>query len=134
MKDISSKANLMLEEIVDKICNLKVMELVQLISILKQKWNVTELDVDTMNVSKKTKTKVEEKKNTYEVVLLEMGKNKINVIKEVRNVLSLGLKESKDFIEKLPKTIKSKLELHEAEQLRDKFIKIGASVELNNNE
>ncbi len=94
---------------------------------------MTELDVDTMNVSIKNKTNVEEGKNAYKVVLLEVDKNK-NVIKEARNVLSPGLKEFKDFIEKLPKPIKSKLELCEAGQLRDKFIKIGANVKLNNNE
>ncbi len=69
-------------------------------------------------------------KLTHDVVLVKPGQNKISVIKEVRSLLSLGLKEAKDFVDGAPKPIKSSLSKIEADALKSKFEALGAEVEL----
>ena len=71
-----------------------------------------------------------EEKNTFDVVLKEAGANKISVIKEVRAVTNLGLKEAKDLVEAAPKTVKEGVAKEEAEELKKKFEAVGAKVEL----
>ncbi len=66
----------------------------------------------------------------YEVILTAFGLSKINVIKEVRSILGLGLKEAKEFVEAVPKTVKSGVEAAEAEKIKAKLEAVGASVEV----
>ncbi|MBM3580189.1 MAG: 50S ribosomal protein L7/L12, partial [Alphaproteobacteria bacterium] len=71
-----------------------------------------------------------EVKDKFEVVLTDAGANKINVIKEVRAITNLGLKEAKDLVEGAPKTVKSDVAKNEAEELKKKLEAAGAKVEL----
>jgi large subunit ribosomal protein L7/L12 len=72
-----------------------------------------------------------EEKTEFDVVLTAIGDKKINVIKAVREVTSLGLKEAKDMVESAPATVKEAVSKEEAEQIRSKFEEAGAQVELN---
>jgi large subunit ribosomal protein L7/L12 len=71
-----------------------------------------------------------EEKTEFAVVLKEVGANKINVIKAVREVTSLGLKEAKDLVDGAPKTVKEGVSKEEAENIRKKFVEAGATVEV----
>ena len=71
-----------------------------------------------------------EEKTEFSVVLTEVGANKINVIKAVREVTSLGLKEAKDLVDGAPKTVKEGVNKEEAEAIKKKFVDAGASVEV----
>ena len=71
-----------------------------------------------------------EEKTEFTVVLTEVGGNKINVIKAVREVTSLGLKEAKDLVDGAPKTVKEGINKEEAETIRKKFTDVGATVEV----
>ena len=71
-----------------------------------------------------------EEKTEFDVVLVEVGSKKINVIKAVREVTSLGLKEAKDLVESAPKSIKEEVAKEEAEAIKKKFEEAGASVEI----
>jgi large subunit ribosomal protein L7/L12 len=73
---------------------------------------------------------VEEEKNEFNVVLKEIGDKKINVIKTVREVTSLGLKEAKDLVDNAPKAVKEGVSKDEAEEIKKKFEEVGAVVEL----
>ena len=72
----------------------------------------------------------EEKKTEFNVVLKEIGEKKINVIKAVREVTSLGLKEAKDLVDSAPKTVKEGVTKAEAEEIKKKFEEVGAVIEL----
>ena len=72
----------------------------------------------------------EEEKTTFDVVLAEVGANKIQVIKEIRAVTSLGLKEAKDLVEAAPKAVKEGLPKKEAEEIKQKLDATGAKIEL----
>jgi large subunit ribosomal protein L7/L12 len=71
-----------------------------------------------------------EEKNTFDVILKSAGSNKIQTIKEVRAITNLGLKEAKDLVESLPKTLKEKVSKEEAEEIKKKLQAIGAEVEI----
>ena len=106
-----------LDQIVQDLSKLTVMEAAQLSKMLEEKWGVS------------AAAPVEEK-TEFTVVLVDGGAQKINVIKEVRAVTNLGLKEAKDLVEGAPKTVKEGLKKQEAEDIKKKLEAAGAKVEL----
>ena len=110
-----------LEKIVEDLSALTVIEAAELAKLLEEKWGVS---------AAAPVAAVEEVKDKFEVVLLSAGDNKINVIKEVRVITGLGLKESKDLVDGAPKTIKSDVDKAEAEELKKKLEAAGAKVDL----
>lgn len=104
---------------------LKVSELINLIKLLEQTWNIN----TNIRADKERHTPTINNKK-YDVKLVNIGKNKINVIKEIKTLLNLGLKESRDFVETLPKIIKEQIEKEEADVIKKKFESLDATIEL----
>ncbi len=118
-----------LDQIVQDLSKLTVMEAAQLSKMLEEKWGVSAAAPVAAAVAGPAAAPVEEK-TEFTVVLVDGGAQKINVIKEVRAVTNLGLKEAKDLVEGAPKTVKEGLKKQEAEDIKKKLEAAGAKVEL----
>ena len=118
-----------LNKIIDDLSSLTVVEAAELSKQLEEKWGVT---VATAAPAPATASDAEqeEEKNEFTIVLAAAGDKKINVIKEIRAVTSLGLKEAKDLVEAAPKEVKSGVNKKEAEEIKTKLEAAGAKVEL----
>ncbi len=119
-----------LEQIAETLSTLTVLELADLSKKLEEKWGVSAASFAVAASSAGASAEVAEVKDKFEVVLLAAGENKINVIKEVRAITALGLKEAKDLVEAAPKTIKSDVAKADAEEIKKKLEAAGAKVEL----
>jgi large subunit ribosomal protein L7/L12 len=120
-----------LEQIVEQLSVLTVLEAAELSKKLEEKWGVSAAAPVAMAAGPAAAAApAAEVKTTFDVVLKETGANKIGVIKEVRAVTSLGLKEAKDLVEAAPKTVKEGVTKEEAEEIKKKLEAAGAKVEL----
>jgi large subunit ribosomal protein L7/L12 len=130
-KDTNMAANL--DQIVEQLSGLTVIEAAELSKKLEEKWGVSAaapVAVAAAPAGGAGAAPAAEAKTTFDVVLKETGPNKITVIKEVRAVTSLGLKEAKDLVEGAPKTVKEGATKEEAEEIKKKLEAAGAKVEL----
>ena len=121
---MSEKTDKMLEEI----DSLTVVELSELVKGIEEKYGVTAAAVAAPAAGAGAEAAAE--KSDFDVVLTEAGGNKIAVIKVVREVTGLGLKEAKELVDGAPKTVKEGVSKDEAEDLKAKFAEVGAVVEL----
>ena len=120
-----------LNKIIDELSKLTVVEAAELSKQLEEKWGVTAAAaVATPAAGAAAGGAPAEEKNEFTVVLASAGDKKINVIKEVRAVTALGLKEAKDLVEGAPKEIKSGVSKKDAEEMKKKLEAAGAKVEL----
>ena len=117
-----------LNKIIDDLSNLTVVEAAKLSKQLEEKWGVTAAAVAAAPVT--TGAAPAEEKDEFTIVLAAAGDKKINVIKEVRAVTALGLKEAKDLVEGAPKEVKTGVNKKEAEEIKKKLEAAGAKVEL----
>jgi len=117
-----------LNKIIDDLSSLTVVEAAELSKQLEEKWGVTAAAVAP--AAPAAGAAPAEEKDDYTIVLTAAGDKKINVIKEVRAVTSLGLKEAKDLVEGAPKDVKSGVNKKEAEEIKAKLEAAGAKVEL----
>ena len=117
-----------LNKIIDDLSSLTVVEAAELSKQLEDKWGVTA--AAAVAPAPAAGAAPAEEKDEFTVVLVAAGDKKINVIKEVRAVTSLGLKEAKDLVEGAPKEIKSGVNKKEAEEIKQKLEAAGAKVEL----
>jgi len=127
-------AELNQQQVVDYIKGISVLELSQLVKALEQELGVSAAAAMPMAMPSQggggaAPAPVEEK-TEFNVILSEVGDKKINVIKVVREVTSLGLKEAKDLVESAPKPIKEGVPKDEAESIRKKFEEVGAKVQI----
>ncbi len=121
------------QQVVDYIKNISVMELSQLVKTLESELGVSAaaaMPMMAMPMAGGAAAAVVEEQTEFTAVLTEIGGNKINVIKAVREVTSLGLKEAKDLVESAPKPIKEGVTKEEAEAIKKKFEEAGAKVEI----
>ena len=121
-----------LSKIVDDLSSLTVLEAAQLSKLLEEKWGVSAaapVAVAAAGGAAAAAAPVEEK-TEFDVILTAAGDKKINVIKEVRAVTGLGLKEAKDLVEGAPKAVKEGVAKAEAESIKKKLEEAGAKVEL----
>ena len=121
-----------LEKIVDDLSGLTVLEAAELAKLLEEKWGVSAaapVAVAAAGGGGGEAAAVEEK-TEFDVILTAAGAQKINVIKEVRAVTSLGLKEAKDLVEGAPKAVKEGVSKDEAEKIKKQLEAAGATVEL----
>ena len=119
--------------IADQLSSLTVMEAASLAKMLEEKWGVTAAAPVAMampGAAPGAAAAAVEEKTEFDVVLLSAGDKKIQVIKEVRAVTGLGLKEAKDLVEGAPKPVKEGVSKDEAAKLKDQLEKAGAKVEL----
>ena len=120
-----------LNKIVDELSTLTVMEAAELSKLLEEKWGVSAAaPVAVAAVGAAPAADAAEEKDSFDVVLTASGDQKINVIKEVRAITGLGLKEAKDMVEGAPKTLKEGVKKEEAEEMKTKLEAAGAKVEL----
>lgn len=117
-----------LAKLVDELSALTVMEAADLSKMLEEKWGVSA--AAAVAVAAGPAAAAEEEKTEFDVVLLEAGANKINVIKEIRAITQLGLKEAKDLVDGAPKTVKEGAPKAEADEIKAKLEAAGAKVEL----
>ena len=119
-----------LNKIIDDLSSLTVVEAAELSKQLEEKWGVTAAAAVAAPVAGAAGAAPAEEKDEFTIVLTAAGDKKINVIKEVRAVTSLGLKEAKDLVEGAPKDVKSGVNKKEAEEIKAKLEAAGAKVEL----
>jgi large subunit ribosomal protein L7/L12 len=120
-----------LNKIVDELSTLTVMEAAELSKLLEEKWGVTAAaPVAVAAGGAAPAADAAEEKDSFDVVLAAAGDQKINVIKEVRAITGLGLKEAKDMVEGAPKTLKEGAKKEEAEAMKTQLEAAGAKVEL----
>ena len=120
-----------LSKIVDDLSSLTVLEAAELSKMLEEKWGVSAAaPVAAAAAGPAAAAPVAEEKTEFDVVLAAAGDKKINVIKEVRAITGLGLKEAKDLVEGAPKTVKEAASKAEAEAIKAKLEEVGAKVEL----
>jgi large subunit ribosomal protein L7/L12 len=122
-----------LEQLADQLSTLTVLEAAQLSKMLEEKWGVSAaapVAVAAAAPVAAAPAEPAEEQTEFDVVLTVVGDKKINVIKEVRAVTNLGLKEAKDLVESAPKTVKEAVKKEEAEQIKKKLEEAGATVEI----
>lgn len=121
------------QDVVDYIKNMSVLELSELVKTLEDELGVeaaAAVPMAAMAAAPGAAAPAAEEKTEFDVVLTAIGDKKINVIKVVREVTSLGLKEAKDLVEGAPKAVKEGVPKEEAEAIKKKFADAGATVEL----
>jgi large subunit ribosomal protein L7/L12 len=122
-----------LEAIAENLSSLTVMEAANLVKMLEEKWGVSAaapVAVAAVGGAAAAGGEAAEEQTEFTVVLKEVGAKKINVIKAVREVTSLGLKEAKDLVDGAPKPVKEGVTKEEAEEIKKKFEEQGATVEV----
>ena len=117
------------EEMIEEIKKMTVVELAELVKAIEEEFGVSAVAAAAPAAGAAAGAAAEEK-TSFDVVLREAGANKIQVIKVVRDATGLGLKEAKDLVDGAPKTIKEGVAKEEAEELKAKFVEVGAVVEL----
>jgi large subunit ribosomal protein L7/L12 len=120
-----------LNKMVDELSKLSVMEAAELSKLLQEKWGVSAAaPVAAVAAGGGAEEQKSAEKDSFDIILTEVGDKKINIIKEVRAATGLGLKEAKDLVEGAPKTIKEGVAKAEAEEIKKKFEESGAKIEL----
>lgn len=120
-----------LEKIVDDLSALTVLEAAELSKMLEEKWGVSAAaPVAVAAAAGGGDVAAAEAQDSFDVMLTSFGEKKINVIKEVRGVTGLGLKEAKDLVEGVPSAVKEGASKEEAEEIKAKLEEAGATVEL----
>ena len=119
-----------LNKIIEDLSSLTVVEAAELSKKLEEKWGVTAAAAVAQAAPAAAGAAPAEEKDEFTIVLTSAGDKKINVIKEVRAVTSLGLKEAKDLVEAAPKDVKTGVNKKEAEEIKKKLEAAGAKVEL----
>jgi large subunit ribosomal protein L7/L12 len=120
------------EDILDSISNMTVMEIVDLISAMEEKFGVSAAAaaVAAAPAAGGGEAEAEEEQTEFDVVLSGFGENKVGVIKALRQITGLGLKEAKEMVEGVPATIKEQIEKEDAEAMKKQLEEAGAAVEL----
>ena len=119
-----------LQKIVDDLSKLTVLEAADLAKMLEEKWGVSAAAAVAVAAGPAAGAAAVEEKTEFTVVLASVGEKKIEVIKEVRALTGLGLKEAKDLVEGAPKTVKDGVNKEEADKIKATLEKVGAKVEL----
>ena len=126
-----------LEQIVEDLSNLTVLEAAELSKLLEDKWGVSAAAAPVAVAAAPVAAagaaaaaEPTEEQTEFDVVLAAVGDKKINVIKEVRTITGLGLKEAKDLVESAPKPLKEGIKKEEADELKKKLEEVGATVEI----
>ena len=120
------------EDILETISNMSVMDVVDLISAMEEKFGVSAAAPVAVAAGPAAggETAAAEEKTEFDVVLTSFGSSKVPVIKAVREITGLGLKEAKDLVEGVPASVKEGVEQSEADELKKKLEEVGATVEI----
>ena len=126
-------ADITKDQVVDFIANMSVLEMSELVKEMEEKFGVSAATAAAVSVPAAGGGESEaaaEEKTEFDVILTSFGEKKINVIKEVRSITGLGLKEAKEAVESAPKAIKEGVSREEAEEVKKKLEEAGASAEI----
>ncbi len=118
------------EEILDTIANMSVMDVVELIEAMEERFNVSAAAAAVAVAAPAAAAAAVEEKTEFDVVMTSFGENKVNVIKAVREITGLGLKEAKDLVEGTPSTIKEGVAKAEAADIKKRLEEAGAAVDV----
>jgi len=118
------------EDILNTIAGMTVMEVVDLIEAMEEKFGVTAAAAVAVAAPAGAAAPAAEEKTEFNVIMSSFGENKVNVIKAVRAITGLGLKEAKDMVEGVPATVKEAVSKAEAETIKKQLEEAGAKVEL----
>jgi large subunit ribosomal protein L7/L12 len=121
------------EEILEAVANMTVLEVVDLVEAMEKKFGVSAAIAMAPAMgggAAAVAAPVEEEKTEFNVVMTSFGENKVGVIKAVRALTGLGLKEAKDLVEGIPATVKEAVPKEEAENVKNKLVEAGATVEI----
>jgi len=116
------------EQVVDYLSSLSVMDIAALTKELEEKWGVSAAPIAVAGAAAAAAPEAAEEKTEFDVELTAIGDKKINVIKAMREITSLGLKEAKELVESAPKVIKEAVSKAEAEEVKKKLEEAGATV------
>jgi len=116
--------------LVEELSKLTVIEAADLVKKLEEKWGVSAAAPVAVAAAGGAAAPAAEAKDTFDVILADAGANKINVIKEVRGITNLGLKEAKDLVEGAPKPVKEGVKKDEADAIKKKLEDAGAKVQV----
>ena len=118
------------KKVMDIVEKMSVLELADLVKVMEDKFGVSAAAPVAMAAPAAEAAPGEEEKSSFNIVLKEAGSNKIGVIKVVRSITELGLKEAKDLVDGAPQTVKESVAKEEAETIKKQFEEAGATVEL----
>lgn len=119
------------EEILEAIEKMTVLELSQLVKMIEEKFGVSAAAPVMMGGMMQAAAPVEEKEQTeFDVIITEVGQQKVQVIKVVKDISGLGLSEAKALVDAAPKPVKTKVSKDEAEEIKGKLVAVGATVEI----
>ena len=119
-----------LNKLVEELSTLTVLEAAELSTLLEEKWGVSAAAPVAAAAAAPAAAEAAEEQDAFDVILASAGDKKINVIKEVRAITGLGLKDAKDLVEAAPKPVKEGANKAEAEEIKKKLEEAGATVEL----
>ena len=120
-----------LEQLTQQLSKLTLMDASKLVKKLEETWGVSaSVPMATAAPAAAGEVEEEEEKDAFDVVLSSFGSKKINVIKEVRSITTLGLKEAKDLVEAAPKVVKEGVKKEEAQKIKKQLEAVGATVEI----
>lgn len=119
-----------MEQIVQQLSQMSIVEIISLTKELEQRWGVKAQPAVQTQAVPQVQVPVVEEKTEFDVELVEMGANKVNVIKAVREITGLGLKEAKELVEAAPKAVRQAVPKAEAEDVKAKLEAAGAKVAL----
>ena len=125
-------ADITKDQVIDFIANMSVLEMSELVKDMEEKFGVStaEAAVATPTAGGGGGEAATEEKTEFDVILTSFGEKKINVIKEIRGITGLGLKEAKEAVESAPKAVKEGVSKEEAEEIKKKLEEAGASAEI----
>ena len=118
------------QKVIEMVEKMTVLELADLVKVMEEKFGVSAAAPVAVAAAPAEAAPEEEEKSSFDIVLKEAGANKIGVIKVVREITELGLKEAKDLVESAPQTVKEAVKKEDAEAIKVKFEEAGATVEL----
>ena len=122
-----------INEIIEIISKMNVLEIVELTKAIEKKFDISDIKIEeniTNSNSNENKNNDKKEKTEYSVIIIDYGNNKLNVIKTIRTILNLGLKEAKDFVENLPAVVKENISKDDAENIKTRLEETGAKIEL----
>jgi len=117
-------------EILDTISNMSVMEVVELIEAMEEKFNVSAAAASVAVAAPAAASAAAEEQTEFDVIMKSFGDNKVNVIKAIRTITGLGLKEAKDLVEGAPSTVKEAVSKAEAADIKKQLEEAGAAVDV----
>jgi len=118
------------DEILETISNMTVMEIVELISAMEEKFGVSAAAAVAVAAAPAAAAAPVEEKTEFDVVMTSFGANKVGVIKVIREITGLGLKEAKDLVEGVPSTVKEAIPKKDADDIKKKLEEAGAAVDI----